>query len=483
MLSVGCNYQNQSNKIEGNSVDENTQGIFHSESKRSVITIAIKKPFPNVPIILYEPIDGACNFSFYQPENKIQVKKDTVIHFERNLNAPNTYIVQYGVARAIVNIFPADSVNIAFEGRSNGYNMNFSGSDSLFHKKYNEGAYSMFMGSGFDTVVSKIPQPPKVMAAKINDYINRKTSFLDSLYNEKKITQPKRDYFYKLYAYSVAAICTNPISMYYIKPNTDPGWLNELYSNYPPFDSVVVKCLYGNSYVRKYVYDIQNKRTTVYKGTFDETWNKFAAYAHYGYAPPFIQKSLWGEMFLILARNNSGEIDVRKAFEKYKTKFSGSSYLPHIAKLLNVPIAPFTGTFITKDYATLNELWLGECKGMPVFIDLWATWCAPCTEEFQYKQPLEDFLKTKGVRMLYLSMDEGKNKGNWQKQVQNFQLNAANHLAGEALKKDILASIYKSTDWAIPRYILINNKGNIVLADAYRPSDGEKLYQQITSAL
>ena len=54
---------------------------------------------------------------------------------------------------------------------------------------------------------------------------------------------------------------------------------------------------------------------------------------------------------------------------------------------------------------SINQL-LYQFKGKPVFIDLWATWCEPCLEEFRYNEQLHSFLDKKQIEMIYVSFDK-----------------------------------------------------------------------------
>ena len=478
LLFTNCQTKNKSeNKILNNSVSSS------EVSMTSTIIIKINKPTKNVPLILYEPINNASNFAYYQKNNEINITKDTTISFTKNCNQPNSYVVRYGMARAILYVFPSDTVVVAFEGKPNGYSMRFAGDDSLFHKRYNEDAYKIFMDKGFDTIIPKKPETPSKMISKLESYINNKTKFLDSIYTSG-INTEKNTFFKKMYQYSIAAISTNPISIYYPESGSaDLGWFNELYKLYPPFDSIALKCFYGNSYIDKYLYDIDKKRTSVYTGKYDTTWKSFLSYSNIGYAPNNIQETALGNMLILLSKNNSGEINVPQAFQKYVSKFPQSQYNPIIKKLQNKDLGIFSGVFIKSQSSSISELWNSNFKNTPVFIDLWATWCIPCIAEFEFKDELQNFLKSKGIKMLYLSMDDAKDSKKWNTLVKSLKLNAFNHLANEALKKDILKSIYNDEEWSIPRYILIDKVGNIVLKDALLPSNKAELYAQIENSL
>ncbi|MBM3224014.1 MAG: TlpA family protein disulfide reductase, partial [Candidatus Tectomicrobia bacterium] len=48
---------------------------------------------------------------------------------------------------------------------------------------------------------------------------------------------------------------------------------------------------------------------------------------------------------------------------------------------------------------------LASLRGKVVFINIWATWCAPCVEEMPTIQQLHDRLQSRGLAVLAVSLD------------------------------------------------------------------------------
>jgi len=121
-------------------------------------------------------------------------------------------------------------------------------------------------------------------------------------------------------------------------------------------------------------------------------------------------------------------------------------------------------------------------KKRPLFIDLWALWCLPCREEFNFKSRIDSFLNKHKIVSVYISVDDPKAKGAWKKVIYQHQLKGYHLLASDKLVRDLKEKIYKSEAIDLPRYILVK-KGKIVELNALRPSDGQKLLEQLTEKL
>ena len=108
---------------------------------------------------------------------------------------------------------------------------------------------------------------------------------------------------------------------------------------------------------------------------------------------------------------------------------------------------------------------LDDLKGKYVYIDMWATWCNPCKKEIPFLQKVEKQYHGKNIEFVSISVDSEKDHGTWKKMV------ADKNLTGVQLysKRDkIFSDAYRVN--SIPRFILIDPQGNIVDANAPRPS-------------
>jgi thiol-disulfide isomerase/thioredoxin len=113
---------------------------------------------------------------------------------------------------------------------------------------------------------------------------------------------------------------------------------------------------------------------------------------------------------------------------------------------------------------------LTDLKGKYVYIDVWATWCAPCKAEIPFLQTLEKEYEGKNIEFVSISVDKPEAYETWKKMVADKQLGGMQLYADNNFESQFILDYGIN---AIPRFILIDTEGNIVDADAPRPSDSK----------
>ena len=110
-----------------------------------------------------------------------------------------------------------------------------------------------------------------------------------------------------------------------------------------------------------------------------------------------------------------------------------------------------------------NACKLSDYKGMPIFIDVWATWCNPCKALAPVFHGLAREYKENNIKFISVSIDKKAapwmNYLNGHPRVENvLELHSGNKKFQEAYKIS-----------GIPRFILIDKNFKIRMAFAYRP--------------
>lgn len=127
------------------------------------------------------------------------------------------------------------------------------------------------------------------------------------------------------------------------------------------------------------------------------------------------------------------------------------------------PAINFSGEDVTGKKISLQDQ-----KGKVVVVDVWATWCGPCKAEMPHLSKLEEEMEGKNVVFLGCSVDESKDKEKWMDFVKKQEMK------GVQIFMSGWSDITKSYDIkGIPRFMVFDQKGNIVSVDAPRPSTPE----------
>jgi thiol-disulfide isomerase/thioredoxin len=115
---------------------------------------------------------------------------------------------------------------------------------------------------------------------------------------------------------------------------------------------------------------------------------------------------------------------------------------------------------------------LDDLKGKYVYVDVWATWCPPCRKEIPYLQKVEKKYHNKNIAFVSISLDKEKDKTKWKKMINDKKMGGIQLFAG---KDETFTKGYNIR--GIPRFILIDPKGNITNANAPRPSNTKAIEQ------
>jgi thiol-disulfide isomerase/thioredoxin len=133
-----------------------------------------------------------------------------------------------------------------------------------------------------------------------------------------------------------------------------------------------------------------------------------------------------------------------------------------------------------KPVVSLGEL-TAYFRGKTVYIDRWATWCSPCIEEFSHGDSLHKFLSDNKIELVYLNSDKDISDSVLYDFIKSHNLRGYHLRLNDTLKADLTER--KIFIPRIPQYMIVDKDGHVTENNALRPSDGEKLYEQLKSVV
>ncbi len=157
------------------------------------------------------------------------------------------------------------------------------------------------------------------------------------------------------------------------------------------------------------------------------------------------------KQFMATSTNEAHKKEITENYNQFKTVIKGQ------------PSPKF------KDYENFagGKTSLDDLKGNYVLINVWATWSSPTPREMNSLKELETSYKGKNIKFVSISVDRAADHDKWKTVLNENEFAGIQLFADKDMESTFVKEYFIKTT---PRYILIDPAGNIVDANAPRPS-------------
>ncbi len=188
---------------------------------------------------------------------------------------------------------------------------------------------------------------------------------------------------------------------------------------------------------------------------------------------PVVKKACYcmiAHNFFSYGDHESGKDEFWAAFCKACKKYPDliqrfqSEYERVVTKIETMPVPEVTLTLPNGKTTTLLE----ACKGKVTYIDVWATWCSPCCKQIPFLETLVEEMKDSDVNFISISVDEDINA--WKTKIAEDKPQWAQYVVDTENNKALCDALNIR---GIPRFMIVDSEGIIIVPEATRPSDEE----------
>jgi len=145
-----------------------------------------------------------------------------------------------------------------------------------------------------------------------------------------------------------------------------------------------------------------------------------------------------------------------------------------------------TGIIILQHYGSIDstQQLLRMFYGKWIIVDLWATWCEPCLDEFKFSDSVYSFATQMGISMVYISFDQDDKDSIWMSFISKHHLKGYHLRANSALKEKIEILTWGVKDaYSLPHYLLFDNSGKLLSKSLPQPSSGQLFYSAVQAKI
>lgn len=217
--------------------------------------------------------------------------------------------------------------------------------------------------------------------------------------------------------------------------------------------------IYGLYYMNKFHFNKDITLTEEYERGFTEYPKEISRYFKFRLISSMVVKKYRKETIL-------------NFLDRYKKEYGEFSPLEDILTEMEYGIQTSTDLALI-DYQSNVSKWeetKKKWKGKIIYVDFWASWCAPCLRAMPYSKELKEKLAGEEIVFVYLALNDKEDM--WRESAKKNQIVENNFLIRNSRSSEFISSYNLN---AIPRYMIFDKNGMIIHEDAPGPETKEAL--------
>lgn len=329
---------------------------------------------------------------------------------------------------------------------------------------------------------------PYKVRLQLDSLLAHEVNGLTQFYNDKVISKDlfnlcvlDRTVYYNTIAGTVAAFMfmdEHVASGGAVSDSTLEFWESAV-TAVPLSDSLLLKSAWAYYYIESY---LTYKNRVASNFSWDTLKQARAEGTYHTYLLNQAQEHLTGAVhefysaaYLFSASNQKRfESELIPLFERYKNQYPNSSYTKYIEPLAadivlykQSSLKRLSAEVFILDNDSINSFaaLLKSFRGKKVFVDVWASWCSSCLDDFSESKDRYERLKQQSVEMLYISTDNDSREQQWIATVKHYGLKGYHIRVNGLLSADLKRILNLSDGWVLPKYFLVDSDGSILLVD------------------
>lgn len=450
-------------------------------------------------VMLFQPINNFSNSIIAKPEWKIFPDRNGYFEKFIELSEPNTLTLQIGLEPIWIFVEPNDTIDVSvdldkFTNESPNGGILFTGKNAGGNEYFNLFNFQPGKKMGdFNHIVDSLGFHKNANLSILDTAMALVTAFFDSLRNSGSITNS----FYEGVVPGIRATLLGTQFRYFLVDQHATKFgeglsMSQRILDCFPIDlmflrsSVFISSIgYWVAMVKEYEHESKKTNSDSVISTNGQNLVIKKGLKKWLFLPKDVQEILW-PLNLVSLMNTFADSFGQQDVDAYLALFPESPLKSYL-RPSDVGIGGVANHIDSSEIHIINDTsfvsFLSFLKtnlsGKKLYIDFWASWCAPCKFEFRFNQEVDSFLNKYGISKLYVSFDQLHLRNNMISSIYSYNLKGYHIQLNESMYHEIQRLFYPDGQFSIPRYLIVDERGEILNSDAPRPSDQALLFKEL----